>query len=135
MFPCSTCTSVNFCTGCLSNYLNVLTGQCVIGSACPSATYPNDTSKLCDSCPTGCTVCISLANCSSCNSAIYIFYNYQCLVSCPGGTFQLGVTCQNCSTSCLTCTGSAGNCTLVLAPSVLFSNACQASCPEGYFNS
>lgn len=133
--PCSTCTSVSFCTGCQVNYLNSAAGSCVASTSCPSGTYANGTTMICTTCPTGCTGCVSDSNCTSCDSTIYVFYNFKCLVSCPGGTYRVGVTCQNCSSTCLGCSGTDSTCTSCLAPLVLYNSVCQAGCPEKYYNS
>jgi len=114
--PCGYCTSATFCTTCLTNYLNAITGQCVTSGACPGGTYPNSTTNQCATCPTGCTACSSSTVCSACNSTLYVFYNFQCLVTCPNTTYQSGVTCQDCSPSCATCITTATTCTSCTAP-------------------
>lgn len=129
---CGNCTSATFCTSCISNYLDRTTGQCV--SACPSGTIADLGTKTCATCPNGCTGCTSLTNCTGC-SGIYLFYNYQCIFSCPNTTYQTNRACQNCSSLCPTCSGSATSCTSCNAPLVLYSSSCQSGCPSGTFNS
>ena len=132
--PCGNCTSASICTSCLSDFLDSSLGKCVAAGSCPSGTIADSSAKTCAACATGCSACTSLTNCSSC-SGIYLFYNYQCIISCPGSTFQLIGTCQNCAASCPTCSGSATSCTSCNTSLVLYGSSCIASCPSGSFNS
>lgn len=134
MSPCGNCTSATFCKDCQSDFLDSSIGKCVNASSCPVGTIADAATKTCIVCPTGCAACSSLTNCSAC-SGIYLFYDYQCILSCFDGTFQLGSTCQNCSASCPTCYGSANSCTSCNNPMVLYSNSCKSSCPIGTYNS
>jgi hypothetical protein len=128
--PCGNCSSATFCLTCVSDYLSG--GSCVTAASCPAGTYPNNASSTCSSCPSGCTTCSSAVNCTGC-TAVYFFYNYSCVVSCPNTTYQSSVTCVPCS-GCLTCSGSATSCLSCTPPLLLSATSCLGSCLAGTYS-
>ena len=71
--------------------------QCLSAEQCPTGTFPNVTSWICENCPVGCASCShsSGLECQSCSEG-FVSYKSQCLIRCPEGTFprnsRLGLT-------------------------------------------
>jgi proprotein convertase subtilisin/kexin type 5 len=68
-------------------------GTCV--STCPSMSYFNTSSGSCQSCSSDCLQCFggSSTQCLSCNSSL-LFYDNQCVPSCPDGYYAQSGSCQ-----------------------------------------
>ena len=88
--PCKTCTSE---TSCLSCSLGFWDGsQCA--SSCASGQFADTANNVCSNCDTACLTCINSATtCTSCNSSL-IFYNSQCLSSCPARFYTNNGSCS-----------------------------------------
>ena len=72
---CVACADVNChrcaagkCLVCKENLAKTffLTPQGECSTTCEGNTFPNDVNYKCDSCPTGCTTCTSIAKCTGC---------------------------------------------------------------------
>ncbi|EGR27277.1 leishmanolysin family protein, putative [Ichthyophthirius multifiliis] len=111
---CSRCTGplATQCTGC--QYLTYLDGTSCV-ETCPSNKIPNEQTKLCESCSTGCSVCTSSTTCSQCDASLnYVLSNGICVKN------------MICDPSCLACSGTATYCTK--CPSPLFLDKVLAKC-------
>lgn len=62
--------------------------QCMSAKQCPTGTYANTTSGICDDCPVGCSSCslTSGLKCLACSEG-FVMHKSQCLMRCPEGTF------------------------------------------------
>ena len=107
--PCDNCVNESYCSSCLVGQGYLSNGQCVDAADCPGGTYADDTTLKCKTCPSGCTLCDNATICTECSS-IYFFYEFQCLTSCPTGTYKDSSTCQLCTSPCLTCITTSLNC-------------------------
>lgn len=75
------------CTSCREGkFLHV--HQCLSAEHCPTGTFPNSTSSICENCQVGCASCShsSSLECQSCSEG-FVKYKSQCLIRCPEGTF------------------------------------------------
>lgn len=82
-------------------------------------------------CGVSCLTCINSATtCTSCNSSL-IYYNSQCLQSCPVRFYNLNGSCAECLPPCYTCSNSTY--CLSCSFNYLKDGACISSCPEGYY--
>ncbi|KAG7276711.1 hypothetical protein CRUP_006890 [Coryphaenoides rupestris] len=116
--------------------LNVhfLTDQQSCVSRCPSATFANQTSGRCQSCPPGCVSCQDSLGCQRCRRGADRLYlqDGHCVSDCDRG-FPVEEECHPCAPECASCTLSASHC-LSCAPQRLLLNAsCLAQCPAGFY--
>ena len=116
-YLCSACTSLTYCTSCKNRYyLNANKG--VEGSECPSGTYPDSTTSICEKCPIECITCYGNknGNCLICNFAEgFVKANEdmgECKkLECEDGMYKdINITekrlsCLPCDKSCATCVG------------------------------
>lgn len=147
-------------------YANPFTDACVIAmlcpagyfgnnvslvctQTCPTKTYGENSTKVCENCPQACATCTSPTSCQTCesnavlaNNMCYFFcnsthiynYNGQCYNGCPAGTYLTNnnVTCENCASMCLTCAGTPTTC-LSCFGQFNFQGQCFTVCPAGYY--
>jgi proprotein convertase subtilisin/kexin type 5 len=138
--PCLTCVnSINICLSCNpsnSPFLYLSAGACVL--SCPTNTYANSSTLICETCINPCSTCSSSTICLSCVNS-YSLYQYNCLSSCPIGFTSINQICMICLSPCNTCTNSQTFCTSCLTsiiPSVYLSNnQCinGINCPSGTY--
>jgi hypothetical protein len=104
LFDCQSCTNNTSCAFCnASNHrvLNLTSSRCD-----PVLGYFENGVALALQCPSLCTACLSLAQCTACQPQFYVGRNGSCLEDCapqlvvPG---QPRTVCQNCPYDCLTC--------------------------------
>lgn len=103
-------------------------------SLCPAGTFANLTALNCDICTSNCTTCSFLSsNCTSC-SAPWVFYNQQCISTCPNGTYQSGTLCLPCLSPCNYCLTNT-TCLTCLSNFYFSNQTCLASslCPNGTY--
>lgn len=116
---CKTCSSTTYCDTCFSGtYL--YNGTCL--PICPSGTFPNSTTLVCDSCLSPCQTCISFTFCLSCiDSTLYV----------------INGSCVSCTSPCKTCSGGVASCTSCLPSSsqpYFLNGGCLSICPSSYFS-
>ena len=109
-------------------YLQSLTGPALCLNTCPTHTYPDAGTLICQTCDATCNACQSpgtAVSCMSCSSGSYLQSTSgpaKCLATCPSHTYQDSSTntCQTCDASCTNCQfpGTSSNC---------------MSCPSGLF--
>ena len=146
--PCSLCSQTNgdYCTKCYnpnpSNVLYLYQGSCI--SECPSG-YDTDTAEyVCYKCNDKCAKCdlFNPDKCTSCPPSFpfYIPSTYDCVTSCPDGTYadtNDNNTCKPCDNTCKTCSNNnSKHCTSCDSTSHLYlldtkDNRCVSSCPDG----
>lgn len=149
---CASCTGpqYNDCEGCLDGYnYHVPSKTCVVN--CPTGTFANTTTKLCDPCfqatassssdQQSCFTCNGplVNNCLSCYPGIYYYpQGLRCVTTCPIGSYPNTITnvCDSCADSCASCIGpSSTECTS--CGSGLFldisTSSCVGSCPNGTY--
>ena len=134
MDPCNTCVNESHCSTCKNGSGYLTSGQCVDAGNCPAGTYADDATLKCVNCPSGCSLCTSPTFCTQCIE-VYFFYENQCLLSCPTGSFKEGSICQNCTFPCATCINTSINCLSCSSPTVFYQNSCIGSCPDSTYNS
>jgi hypothetical protein len=123
---CASCQGANICLICLSGQLSY-NGFCY--KSCPPGSVKGNNSNCLD-CNSPCKTCTEHpSKCTSCQSCCGNFFNYQCLESCPVGTYSVNGSCQYCAYSCKTCVGSNITCTACPDGKVLFNGACYDQCP------
>lgn len=131
---CLKCTSLTVCTSCATNYY-LLNGSCL--TDCPSSYYPISISQTCGNCLIGntghCLTCISLNECSSCQSP-YLFQpaSKTCVDSCNANQVLINGTCYNCDPLCATCSTTTSACTSCSSGYYLLGNTCLTVCPSPY---
>ena len=122
----SACDSVCNVDACL--YDNTL---CETTSSCAAGKYL-DLSECVD-CVDPCNTCSSETVCSSCivnsDKVQLLLYDGGCYVSCPSGTYKIGIQCKDCDSSCEECSKSATTCTSCPTGKKLYNGACKSSCP------
>lgn len=86
---CKQCDSVepNKCTSCPMGKFFYM-HQCISSDQCPTGTFANTTSGICENCQLGCTSCShsSSLKCLACSEG-FVMHKSQCLMRCPEGTF------------------------------------------------
>jgi proprotein convertase subtilisin/kexin type 5 len=101
--PCKTCTSLSTCLSCSQGFWN----GTLCTNSCPSGQFGDSVNFICLSCHSSCLTCITSAvTCTSCSPAL-IFYNRQCLNSCPSRFYNSSGVCTSCVPPCYTCASSA----------------------------
>lgn len=127
--PCKTCLSLSACSSCSQGFWNGTS----CSNSCPSGQFGDSINFACANCDSSCLTCITTAfTCTSCISTL-IFFNRQCLSSCPSRFFNLSGTCRACVPPCYTCS-SASIC-LSCSYNYLLNGSCSSSCPIGYYQS
>lgn len=124
---CAACSTANVCTFCQAGQLSY-NGFCYVN--CPAGSVASLNTSTCVACNAPCGTCTEHpSKCTSCSSCCGSLFNFQCLTSCPVGTFSVNGTCQYCSYSCATCLGSNSTCTSCPSGKVLYNGACYDKCP------
>jgi len=124
---CASCTQANICTFCSSGRL-AYNGQCFTN--CPPGSVASLNTSSCVSCNSPCATCTEHpSKCTTCSSCCGSLFNFQCLGSCPVGTYSVNATCQYCSYNCATCLGTSTTCTSCPSGKVLFNGTCYDKCP------
>lgn len=124
---CASCTSANVCIFCQAGQL-AYNGFCYVN--CPSGSVASLNTSTCVTCNSPCATCTEHpSKCTSCASCCGSLFNFQCLSSCPVGTYSVNGTCQYCSYSCATCIGTNSTCTSCPSGKVLFNGICYDKCP------
>ncbi|KAL4467673.1 hypothetical protein ABPG74_013008 [Tetrahymena malaccensis] len=124
------CTQCNISTANKYYYKN----QCLTSK--PSSNFC-DSNYICSKCDLTCGECVSPGNSTSCtscniNSAYKYFYNNQCFIDIPPGTYcDNNYICKQCDPSCKTCLNTATNCTGCVDVKYLDNGTCL--CLPGYF--
>jgi len=87
--PCKTCTNQTACLSCSQGFWN---GSTCINS-CLSGYFGDTINFICSICSSSCLTCINSATaCTSCNSSL-IYYNMECLTTCPTRYYNYNNTC------------------------------------------
>lgn len=124
---CASCTSANVCIFCQAGQL-AYNGFCYVN--CPAGSVASLNTSSCVACNSPCATCTEHpSKCTTCSSCCGSLFNFQCLTSCPVGTYSINGTCQYCSYSCATCIGSNSTCTSCPSGKVLYNGACYDKCP------
>ena len=145
---CATCSTAgsNYCLSCKPNFfLQTLTGPAQCLSNCPSHTYPDTLTNVCQNCDISCETCQNSGSdfCQSCNGTKMLQSSTgpsQCLTSCPTHTFACSSPniCKSCDSTCQDCLNEfVGGC--ISCPSGKFLNSldlptsCVNACTSGYY--
>jgi proprotein convertase subtilisin/kexin type 5 len=108
---------------------------------CPSDTYADTSTLICEKCNVTCLTCDgnSDSNCLTCYSSPEQRYllNKKCLLSCPDDLYYANGNnnkCEDCPVNCKRCIGPNSNqCTSCLIDYFLtFYDTCETGCDEGY---
>ncbi|KAF0041091.1 hypothetical protein F2P81_006989 [Scophthalmus maximus] len=148
--PCTDCRSDTRCLVCqpgyfLHGYFLDQDSSCVV--QCPSGSYANSATQLCEDCTPNCEACVGTSdNCIGCakGSNKQFLHQGRCWLNCPEGFFETAEgSCEACDSSCLTCDGIKSQCLscddgyyLGSECSFLYlmlNGVCKASCPVGYY--
>jgi hypothetical protein len=132
VLPCATCTTQTICLSCSVGYYT--NNSCVNASLCPAGTFANLTALNCDICTSNCTTCSSIpSNCTAC-TAPWVFYNQQCISSCPNSTYKSGTLCLPCESPCNFCLTNT-TCITCLSNFYFSNQTCLTSslCPNGTY--
>eukprot|EP01022_Parablepharisma_sp_SALTPOND_P012507 TRINITY_DN1609_c0_g2_i1.p1 TRINITY_DN1609_c0_g2~~TRINITY_DN1609_c0_g2_i1.p1 ORF type:complete len:1244 (+),score=61.49 TRINITY_DN1609_c0_g2_i1:84-3815(+) len=117
--PCETCNSTTTCLSCRSPfYLKLNTTSCVSVLECPTGTYPDNSTQVCQNCHESCLECAGPGNdrCLTCDATKGVAKIQEgtgkcSLVICPTGYFtkidagKNEVTCVKCHEYCKSCNG------------------------------
>ena len=124
---CVSCTGPNICILCQAGRV-AYNGFCY--NNCPAGSVQSNSSATCVDCNAPCATCVEHpSKCTTCASCCGSLFNFQCLASCPVGTYSINDTCQYCAYSCASCLGSNTTCTSCPSNKVLFNGACFDQCP------
>jgi hypothetical protein len=129
--PCKNCRSGSDCLSCTTDFYSNF--RCVPAASCPSGTYANTTTLICEPCAPPCSTCFSAeANCTAC-IAPKLYYDNKCEDVCLSTMYQSGNSCFNCVGLCSTCRNASycNSCT----SNYLSDGACllAANCPSNTF--
>lgn len=125
--PCKTCSSLSNCLSCNQGFWN----GSVCSNSCPNGQFGDTLNFICKTCDPSCLTCITTATtCTSCSSTL-IFYNRQCLSTCPSRFYNQSGLCASCVPPCYTCS-SATSC-LSCSYNYLLNSTCLSACPVGYY--
>lgn len=117
------CTSCKWVANDTSQQYYLLGNTCYKYGQCPSGFFSDMTNKLCSNCTlamVGCLTCLSINNCTQCNTTAdyYLFTNEttslsKCLTptQIPKGYLLINGTIQKCAQFCTDCSVSTTNCT------------------------
>ena len=112
---CKTCNGGTLadCMSCETTYLQSLIGPAECKTTCPSHTYMDSSTYICQNCDTSCAECTAsdTTKCTSCPNGSYLqslIGPAECKNTCPTHTFTDTSTniCQNCEASCIECSAS-----------------------------
>ncbi|KAL4502402.1 hypothetical protein ABPG72_011989 [Tetrahymena utriculariae] len=120
------------CINCAVGYELNLIGLCIL--ICPTSQYPDSSNIKCLPCPPVCAVCTNPLSCSSCVPPM-LFYNSQCIPSCPPGFSNHFGTCipsGSCDNSCVMCDQQA-NCIQCPNGQYIQGKICVSDCSTGYY--
>ena len=90
---CLTCNAVNDADQCLScpsgKYLQAMTGPTKCRSTCPTHTYSDQGTNICQICDSICKTCEnSFSTCTSCQMDLYLTSQHLFLINCPTNEFM-----------------------------------------------
>ncbi|KCV67746.1 hypothetical protein H696_05856 [Fonticula alba] len=122
-------------------------GQCV--GSCPAGTFTSAEGNRCDTCPAACARCTAppaapptdatapapgtdIPRCSACRPGFFL-NDWQCVPSCPTGTFPSGERCLPCGQGCSRCQ-SAKICEMCEPTFHRHNDVCMEACPPGHYN-
>lgn len=137
LYPCSLCTTSIDCLSCVNGVL--YQARCIAG--CPDSTFMVSLGigNVCVDCAGLCVTCkISATNCTSCITGYYLISAlYQCVSTCPDGTYPLQITksCLSCPETCSKCANSS-YCTACISGKTYLNSAlhsCVEYCPTGTY--
>lgn len=131
---CGTCVSApTLCTSC-SGVAYLFDTSCVTAANCPVGTFPQPATSICQTCPTGCTVC-NITACFACDTvAGYLQEGFSCVKesNCFHGKWNNNGVCQPC-VGCYACSTSATTCIECSSSTFLLGAECVPACPAGMF--
>ena len=136
------CTIDNLCT--VGYYFYVPTNSCL--TTCPGGYYANDTTRRCEECVAGCSLCTAgdLLNCQACRSDGSTHYykeifNSWCVLDCEPGEYEVvsDNSCQACSAPCILCNSTSTTCqkcrNVTGTLYFYYAEECLTTCPNGYY--
>ncbi len=93
-----------------------------------------DSAHLMVECVTPCKDCFgsTVSSCTSCVNYTYVLNDFDCLLACPVGKFNLTGRCDKCYPSCKTCSATASNCVDCADGYYRKGIACLSDCGTGY---
>lgn len=143
---CKTCQTENDANKCMTcgtgKYLQALIGPSQCLDKCPSHSYPDDLTNICQICHTSCKECTSSGsqNCTKCDTKSYLFLPpgpSACSISCNLDYYPDDSTgeCKKCDQSCASCSDSGSNSCLSCKNNTYLQNLtgpsqCLSNCPE-----
>jgi len=106
--------------------------------SCPTGytSVPTYDGDVCTLCADDCSTCASAPDaCTSCPSGLLLLGDEEkCVLTCPDGTYDSGITCEPCDSSCATCSGTATSCDSCGALYLLYGSSCHyLQCPTGTY--
>ena len=118
-------------TTCFSNiYLAESAGTNILQTSC------NFPCQLCVvGFPENCTLCFPRSSplFKGVVEKEYIYFNYECLPTCPSHYFENSTTCIPCNAPCNECHTNSFNCTVCYPDKYLLNNRCIDPCPPYYY--
>ncbi|KRW99700.1 Insulin-like growth factor binding protein, N-terminal [Pseudocohnilembus persalinus] len=121
-YPCNYQCPLNYCSG--PAYSDCLT-------VCPDGYFEQTSSRTCEPCYPGCTLCDGAATvCSAC-APNFLLQGTDCVDDCPVSFYfdETDVVCYACDASCYMCEGPAANqCTACEGNRFLQGNQCVIGC-------
>ncbi|TNN45602.1 Proprotein convertase subtilisin/kexin type 5 [Liparis tanakae] len=122
---CKTCFGPQAldCASCFKGYLLGPDSSCVVH--CPSGSYANTATQLCEDCSPSCEACVDTSdNCISCSKGSYKLFLHQ-----GRGLFETAEgSCDACDGSCLSCDGIKSQCLSCADGHYLESGTCRLNC-------
>lgn len=99
-----------------------------------SRLHPNNVTMVCEACKSPCSTCTWSNSCLSCISP-YIYYNGECIQTCPAGKYNNSQLCLDCPMFCGTCYLSSDqiNCPSCVANAYYYGYTCVGTCPNNTY--
>ncbi|XP_054589051.1 proprotein convertase subtilisin/kexin type 5 isoform X3 [Nothobranchius furzeri] len=99
---------------------------------CPSGSYANPATQLCEDCSPNCEACVDTSdNCISCSrgSSQLFLHEGRCWTNCPEGFFETqDGSCEACDSSCQTCDETESQCLSCADSFYLEGGVCRLNC-------
>ena len=131
---CGTCYPLkpSYCKECQIGYLSE--GQCL--DSCPEGTYPDDLTKTCKKCSTGCKICKDDNTCYDCYEGLFLdTVDKTCNDKCKSYQVAVNGVCKDCTQRyCITCQpDDLSKCTQCNPEMFIYNGLCVTKCPDGTY--
>jgi proprotein convertase subtilisin/kexin type 5 len=105
---CTICTSLTLCSVCSVSYFLIRQlSQCVNAPDCLWGLYPDNSTQVCEVCPSTCDGCSNNLTCLSCYAGQFRTLGSASRCVCMTGYYESAGQCISCPAECSACSSSA----------------------------